>query len=62
MGEEAVEGVGDQGGYPVHTYRGRVIWLLSGPGSRSWPSDAGGTILGHGRRRGLLVHCKSSAV
>ena len=49
-------------GYTARSYRGRVVWLLSGPGSRSWPHDAGGTILGHERRRGLPVHCKSPGV
>ena len=44
------------------TYRGRVVWLLSGPGSRSQPHDAGSTILGHRGRRGLPVHCESPGV
>ena len=51
-----------RGGYPTCNYRGRVIWLLSGPGSRSRPCDASGTILGHKGRRGLPVHCESPGV
>ena len=52
----------NRSGYTTCSDKGRVVWLLLGPGGRSWPCDAGGTILGHGVRRGLPVHCKSPGV
>ena len=55
-------GVANHGGYTTCPYRGRVVWLLPGPGGRSQPHDAGGTILGYRRRGSLPVHCKSPGV
>ena len=40
----------------------QVICLLLGPSGGSRPCDAGSTIPGHGRRRGLPVHHKSPGV
>ena len=56
------DGVADCGGYTTYPYRGRVVWLLPGPGGRSWPHDASGTFPGHGRRGSLPVHSESPGV
>ena len=47
-------GVANRGSYTMRSYRDRVVWLLPGPGGRSQPCDASGTILGHGRRGAYL--------
>ena len=53
-------GVANHSGNTACSYRGRVVWLLPGPGSRSQPHDAGSTILSH-RRRGAYL-CTARAL
>ena len=55
-------GLATCGGYTMCSYSGRAVWLLPWPGSRSWPHDAGSTILGYRRRGSLPVHCESPGV